>query len=409
MSEHVYIARQPIVTDSNMTYGYELLFRSLEEDGNLHTNYSDEMLATANVVVNVLNHIGIQEVVGEHLAFINVDKELLMDDILLTVPKDRFVIELLEHIIVDKEVVTRVKELKDLGYQLALDDANCHADFLENFQEILPFMDILKLDVSLIEIDKIQERLTELKSLDCKLLAEKVETKEQFDQYKAFGCELFQGYFFAKPDVIKKKALDPTYKRIFKLINLLDQDGSVESVALAFEDNPEITLQLLRFMNSSSLGLNAKIRSISHAINLLGKRALKQWLLLIAFAKSESHLGSFQSPLIELAQSRAKLMAELMKKFSEDSSRAHEAALVGVLSLIDVITQTSIEEVLAELDMDELIEKALIKHQGELGTLLKLAISIESFDIDNANFLLENLNLSQDTFQAALMASYRQN
>jgi c-di-GMP phosphodiesterase len=409
MSENVYIARQPIVDAEDNVYGYELLFRSLQDDGSLKPDFSDEMIATTRVVVNVLNHIGIDDVVGDHFAFINIDQELLLDDILLSIPKERFVIELLEHIKVDKQVIDRVKELKELGYKIALDDAHCDPTFLDNFRPLFPYIDILKLDVSQINLDILNDRIGEFKTIGCHLLAEKVETLEQYKNYKALGCDMFQGYFFAKPDIIKKKAVDPAYKRLFKLINLLDQDTDIDKISIAFEDNPEVTLQLLRFMNSGTLGLNSKIKSIPHAISLLGKKPLKQWLLLIAFSKTDSGHTGLSSPIIELVQSRAKLMSELMKKFSHDNLAPHEAALVGVLSLIDVITGTSLEAILEELDMDEKIEAALLTHEGELGVLLDLALSIESFDIEKANFLLGNLNLSHDTLEAALLASYKSN
>ena len=189
-------------------------------------------------------------------------------------------------------------------------------------------------------------------------------------------------------------------------MKLLDQDETTQTISLAFEEKPEVTLQLLRFMNSGSLNLNAKIRSIAHAITLLGKPPLKQWLLLMSFSKS----GNAQiqaSPLLDLARSRAKLMAELMKKISDDPLRSHEAALVGILSLIDVMTQTSIEVVLTELDMDDTIVNALTKKEGTLGILLELVIAIQEGDLYKTNFLLESLNISQSALRESLIASFR--
>ncbi len=407
MSLNVYIARQPIVTVEQKTYAYELLFRGPQEDGSVQSAFNDGMIATTRVIVNALNHIGVTNLVGEHFAFINVNEELLHDDSLFTIPKDRFVIEILENLIVDDAVIERVKQLREMGYRIALDDAHCDNAFLDNFKPLFPHIDILKLDVSLIDKEKLKEHINVFRSYDFELLAEKVESKEDFNYYKALGCRYFQGYFFAKPDIVQKKALDPAYKDIFKLINLLDKDASVQEVSMAFEANPDITLQLLRFMNSGYLDLTTKIRSIAHAITLLGKRPLKQWLLLIAFSKSESAHGGFNSPLITLAQSRAKLMAELMRKFSDANIDPHEAALVGILSLVDVITETSIDVVLAELMVDESIERALLQHTGELGTLLELAIAMENFDITKANILLGNLKLSHENLEKALLESFK--
>ena len=406
MSDHVYIARQPIVTLDNTIFGYELLFRALQTDGSVAVDFSDEMIATTRVVVNVLNHMGIDDVVGDATAFINIDKELLLDDIILSIPKERFIIELLEHIEVDEAVIKRVSELKSMGYTFALDDAHCEESFIENFKPLFPMISIIKLDVSLIDPAILETKMDDFRALPCKLLAEKVETKEQFEYYKNLGCELFQGYFFAKPDVVKKQALDPAYKKIFKLINVLDKDGDIDEVSLAFLEAPEVTLQLLRFMNAGNLSLKANIRSIEHAVSLLGKRPLKQWLLLIAFSKSDNKTDGRNSPIVDLAQSRAKLMSELMFKRSNDKKASNEAAFVGVLSLVDVITNTSMQIILDELDVDHPIQKALINHDGDLGELLKLAISMEHFEIDKANTLLGGLNLSHENLQEALVSSY---
>lgn len=404
MPNHIYIARQPILTAEQKTFGYELLFRAMQEDGSLQTIFEDGMLATARVLVNALNHVGMNNLVGEHYAFINVDEELLRDDIVFSIPRDRFVLEILEEISVSDEVMARIRKLKQRGYTLALDDVSCKAGFLEKFKPMFPYIDILKLDAMVIDSDFLNQRLAILKEYNFKLLAKKVENLEQFKFYQSIGCHLFQGYFFAKPDIVKKKNIDPAYKNIFKLINLLDSDVDIEGITQAFETQPEITIQLLRFMNSGLLGLSTTIRSISHAVTLLGKRPLKQWLLLIAFAKSQDSKQAFNSPLIDLALSRSKMMSEFMRRISTKSSDVHEAALVGILSLIDVITQSSLEDILNELRIDSELTVALIEHKGNLGILLELAICIEHFEMDKANQLLEKIQLSQTDMHEALVA-----
>ncbi|MDH5464847.1 MAG: HDOD domain-containing protein, partial [Thiovulaceae bacterium] len=274
---------------------------------------------------------------------------------------------------------------------------------------LFPLMDIVKLDVSMVDRDELLENRKKFGNFDFTMLAEKVETQEQFEFFKSVGCELFQGYFFAKPDLVVKESLDPAYKSIFKLINLLSRDTDIEVISSEFEANPSITLQLLRFMNSGHLQLKAKIRSIVHAITLLGKEPLKHWLLLIAFAKSEDNSfgDAFSSPLMSLAQSRSKLMSELMKKISDDKSTYHEAALVGTLSLIDIITKTSMETVLGALEMDKSIESALLDYDGKLGKMLELALATEEFDIQKANALLKELKIPQKSLENALVQSYK--
>ncbi|MCW8838383.1 MAG: EAL domain-containing protein, partial [Thiovulaceae bacterium] len=146
MDNSVYIARQPIVTDEKKIYGYELLFRSIENDGLESAQFGDGTIASTRVAVNTLNHIGLDKVVGDELAFINIDSDLILTDAILSVPKDRFVLELLETISITEAMLERIKELKKLGFKFALDDVSCSEEFLNNFRPIFPYLYILKLD-----------------------------------------------------------------------------------------------------------------------------------------------------------------------------------------------------------------------------------------------------------------------
>ncbi len=405
---NIYIARQPIIDQDQNIQAYELLFRSVQEDGSILPIFEDNLLATTRVLVNTLNHIGINNLVGLHKAFINIDEEMLMDNMIMTIPKERFVIELLETMTITDSLIQRIKELKDAGYHFALDDAHCDPGFLENFTPVFPYIDILKLDIRLIDIGILKTRIDTFKSYDFKLLAEKVETEEEFQQYKDLGCDLFQGYYFAKPKIISQKAMDPHYKNIFNLIKTLDKDLEIDDISKAFERQVDITLQLLRFMNSGQLHLKAEIKSIKHAIGLLGKEPLKQWLLLIAYSKSDhANSSSVNSPLFEMASSRSKLMFELMDVLHNNNKRSHEAAFVGLLSLMNSIVHVPIEEILNELHVDNEVYQAITKHTGELGLLLELVIAVEAFHLEDANRIAHQLKISEVAFKNALLESMR--
>ena len=235
MNTDIYIARQPIVTLDKKIYGYELLFRSIENGGLDSAKFGDGTVASTRVAVNTLNHMGLHKIVGEELAFINIDSDLILTDAVLSIPKDRFVLELLETIIITDEILERIKELKKLGFKFALDDARCDPKFIDNFKPIFPYLYILKLDATLINKDTLECHVEDIKGYDFKLLAEKVETQEEYDYFKNLGCVYFQGYFFARPNLIKQKALDPIYSEIFKLINLLDNESAIEDISDAFE------------------------------------------------------------------------------------------------------------------------------------------------------------------------------
>jgi EAL and modified HD-GYP domain-containing signal transduction protein len=405
MSQNIYIAKQPILNDKNEIFGYELLFRALDQNGKLEALFQDELLATAKVLVNALNHFGMTSLVEDNLAFINIDQEFLLDPIVFSIPKERFVLEILESTIVNEKTIARIKKLKEFGYKFALDDAHCNDNFIETFTPIFPYLDILKLDVSLIKENTVQKHLESFKKFDFKLLAEKVETKEDYELYKSFGCTLFQGYFFAKPDIVVKKSIDPAYKRIFQLMNMLDSEYiEIHEIVEELESEVELTIQLLRFINSSFMGLKKDVKSVQHVITMLGKKPLKQWLLLIAFSKSMASESSInKNPIIELALTRSKIMSELAKNLSHNS---HEASFVGVLSLVDTLLQVPILTVLNEINVDIDVQNALLKREGNLGKLLELVLAIEKFDMTKTDAMLDELNLTNIQLSAILQKSY---
>jgi EAL and modified HD-GYP domain-containing signal transduction protein len=408
MSENIYIARQPIVDNDKNIVAFELLFRSIQKDGSILPIFEDNLLATTRVLVNTMNHIGLNNLVQDKQAFVNIDEEMLLDNMITTIPKERFVLEILETVQITPTLVARIQELKDAGYTLALDDAHCDASFIDNFSPIFPFIDILKLDITLIDIEVFKQNLEKFKSFDMRLLAEKVESEEEFLAYQALGCELYQGYFFAKPKIITHQAMDPHYKNIFNLIKLLDKDMELDDLSLEFEKQADITLQLLRFMNSGQTHLKTDIKSMKHAISLLGKIPLKQWLLLIAYSKSEqSSSARIRSPLLELASSRATLMYNLMHALHKDMKKSHEAAFVGLLSLMHAIVHIPIEEILDELHVAQQIREAITDFKGEFGALLELIVAVEEFDLENANAIAQNLKISQESFRDALLESIK--
>ena len=293
MSKSLYFARQPILDINGQTYAYELLYRSSLEQG--FARIEDGRSATAQVLVNSLNLIGLKNILGRALAFINIDTALLMDDMVFSIPKDKFILEVLETIIITPEVVERIKTLKKHGYHFALDDADCSKEYILNFQPIFEYIDILKLDITLIDEAKLPQFLALFKKFKLKILAEKVETQEEFDRYKAFGCDLFQGFFFARPVIIENRRLDPEQILILDLIRQLTEDDHINDICHTFEQNVALTLQLLRFINSAAFSFRSSIKSIRQAVTLLGPNQLKSWLLLISYANPSTVLKDWKT------------------------------------------------------------------------------------------------------------------
>ncbi|KIM10098.1 MAG: hypothetical protein KU37_12005 [Sulfuricurvum sp. PC08-66] len=397
MIQQIFIARQPIIDADEAIYGYELLFREFKNQQfrNDANNLTNDQLATSRVLVNTLNHFGINSLVEKYHAFINADTHFLMDETIFNIPNDRFVIEILEYVTITPTILERIKSLKAKGYRFALDDYVFHASKEAEYAPLFALIDILKLDISNIDREKAPAFIEALKPYSFKLLAEKVETREDFELYKKLGCHYFQGYFFAKPEVRNHVSLDPKHAAIVKLTRMIEDDADINTLETAFSQHPEIALQLIRFINSAAHSLKANIKSIKHAISLLGKPSLKNWLFLLAF--SQSHEGNERtSPLFQLAHTRSKIMAKFADILYHNREYTSEASFVGILSLIDNIFQAPLTHILNELQLDKEIEMALLHYEGVLGKFLSLIFAIETYDIAKSAALIAELKLPDD-------------
>ena len=406
MDNQIRIARQPIVDRDNNLYGYELLFRDFNQlPGESADSFiSDNQFATSRVVVNALNQFGIQNIDGDHIAFLNSDATFILDDAILNIPADKFFIEILEDVTITDELIERIIFLKEKGYKFALDDATFEDKFLDNFHKALELIDILKIDITLTKPRAVRTGLEKLKQYNFQLLAEKVETKPEFEIYKALGCTLFQGYFFAKPEIKEQTALNPEAKEILSLISILDQDVSQNEIVDAFEKVPQISLQLLRYLNSSSMNLKASITSIKHALGLLGRPPLKNWLLLISFS-SGSDTGQV-TPLFDLVRTRSVIMGKLAALVNPDKFFTSAASFVGLLSLIDNIFEAPLEDIMNELNLDPDTKLALIAHGGVYGKYLRLVKNLETMDVQTCSELIKELTFTEEEVFDVLMTTY---
>jgi len=333
----------------------------------------------------------------------------LMDDMVLSIPKEKFVLEILETVVISEKIINRVSELREMGYRFALDDIDCSKEYIKNFQPIFKYIDILKLDITLMDESTLPRYLALFKQFELKVLAEKVETQEEFDKYKALGCDLFQGFFFARPDIIENKRLDPEQILILNLISLLQNEEDIDTVCTSFEQNVALTLQLLRFINSAAFSFRASIKSIRQAVMLLGPNQLKSWLLLISYANPAKGSSGLENPLLHLAQTRSNMMQTITQAFYKEKCNGvllDKAAFIGLLSLVEVLFQTPIENILQELNVDEEITQTLVNHVGNFGSIIQLIYAVELFDTDSVDKHLSELSLSHHDFSKAVEDAY---
>ncbi len=388
--KNVFLGRQPILDRNQSIVGYELLFRSADT---LHANVADYSHVDSFVISNVLSNFGIHEVLGNHVGFINVTAELLMSDLLEILPAEKTVIEILESVKVTDAMLQKCRELKERGFTLALDDNLYHPDY----EPLYEIVDIVKIDVLQIPSDALREMVEILGNRGLTLLAEKVETIEQYHFCLELGFDLFQGYYFARPAVLNKRKIDVSGVALLKLLELVCRDAEIAEIEEAFKHNPNLTYNLLRLVNSVVIGMKEKIRTLRHALVVLGMQQLKRWIQLALFASDKT--GAVGNPLLETAATRGRLMENLVGKWKyefQGRDYSDSAFMTGVLSLVDVLLGTPMQEILNQLNLDEEVRQAILERKGPLGSLLLLTEKLESMDFAEVALLLERYQCNLD-------------
>lgn len=353
--------------------GFEMLFRSAQS---LETaSFESVRQASASVMVNVLSDFGFEEVLGRHRGFFNLSREMLLSDAVELLPKGQVVLELLESIMADEEVVERCRVLKQLGFTLALDDHIYSPDF----HSVYELVHIVKIDILTTSPALLPETVRELRRWPVTLLAEKVESAEQFAVCCELGFDLFQGYFFARPMILAQNRIDVGKITMLQLMEQVMAEQELSEIEETFKHNPGLTYNLLRLVNSVAIGLRVRIKTLRHALTVLGLEQLKRWVTLALYASKDP--TGVNSPLLELAAARGKLMELLVKAHApREKEQSDRAFITGVLSLIDILFEVSMEEVVEKLNLVDDVRDALLARSGELGELLSLAERLEGAD-----------------------------
>lgn len=371
--QQFYLARQPIMDRREQLCAFELLFRSARS---AEAGVVDNMHATAQVMVNAFGDIGISGVLGSHKGFINLDAEFLYSDMIELLPRNQVVLELLETIVIDAAVVARCRDLKAMGFSLALDDV---LNMGEEIKPLLNVVDVVKMDLSLIASDQLPALVNEFKKYPVKLLAEKVEDRAQASACMEMGFDLFQGYYFARPEMLSGKRADPAKMALLRILTLMLSDAENERIVDEFKAHPTLSYDLLRMVNAAGNNMTVKISSLGHGLMVLGRRALQRWVQLLLYASGNG--GGMYNPLMQLAATRAKLMELIAHRVRpSDRDYAERAFMVGMLSLLDTLMGAPLPEIVARMSLQDDIEAALLHRSGDLGDLLALCGDVEACD-----------------------------
>ncbi|MGG0655153.1 EAL and HDOD domain-containing protein [Rummeliibacillus pycnus] len=391
----VFIGRQPIFNTLEQVHSYELLYRN----GNGKNKFPeiDSDLATVDVIINSLFSIGFEELSNGKPCFINFTENLLMSDIFEHLNPSQVVIEILEDIPITKTLVQRVKELKAQGYRIALDDFILQND-VKCYKELFKYTDIIKVDFlnsSKKERREIEERVKN-GFPHIALLAEKVETREQYQEAIQIGYKLFQGYFFMQPQIIRGNEIPANLLQYFRVIALLRmEEPDIDHIVEEIEHDVALSYKLLQLINSSSKRSKSKIRSIKQAILHLGFDDLKKWISILTYRESQKYNpGDTFDELMKTSLCRAKI-CELLAKYNRKRNTS-EYFLVGMFSLIDALLQRPMNSILVQLPLSDEIVETISGSNSIMQPYLQLAIALERMDLEMLTNLAEELEINID-------------
>ncbi|MHB8223171.1 MAG: EAL and HDOD domain-containing protein [Desulfurivibrionaceae bacterium] len=387
---NIFVARQPIFKRNKDVFAYELLFRSGL------TNYFDPLQdgeeATSKVITNSFLLIGIPAITEGKKAFINFSEDMLLKGYPSLFPKEIAVVEVLETVGATPEVVQACEALVGEGYVLALDD------FLyeDRFLPLIKLAKIIKFDIRQMSLAELEHQAKIVSRYNVKLLAEKIETNEEFEATKKLGFELFQGYFFSRPHIMEGRDIPGSklhYLQVLKVIQ--DEDYDFAELAKYVSRDVSLAYKLLKYANSAYFARRQKVESIEMAVAMLGQLTLRKWLSLMML----SYLADDKpSELLRLAAFRGsfcELIADQLLGRRKEAGMFHT---VGMFSLLPAMLDKAMADILPELALPENIQEALLVEVATpLSRTLRLVMAYERGDWEKTARLAGKLKINLDS------------
>lgn len=382
------IGRQPICAADGSLVAYQLLFRSSQEAANVVDGY----LATSTVLLNTFVEIGLDRVVGSKQAFVNLTREFLVGEHPLPNRPDMLVVAVLEDIEVDDEVVRGVERLKRRGFTIALEDVALYP----SLEPVFPLADIVKIDLRTVASTGLKEHCRQLRRRSVKLLAEKVETVEEFDACKGLNFDLFQGYYISRPHVLQRVKSQTNKVIVLQLLSqMCAPQFSFASLAEIVKQDAGLCCRFLRYVNSAFHGLQS-IRSVDHALIMLGAKGIRGLTALLQL--------SGMSDMPEQCVASAVLRGQMCRLLAEKliPNEAESLSTLGILSTLDVLLTEPMEVLLDDLPITPQMRAAILTHAGVTGAILKAVVAYDTGDWANAKIAGLRPETLRDAYLTAL-------
>ncbi len=367
LASNIFVGRQPIFDRKQEVVAYELLYRA--GNVNNHAEFPDGDRATTEVIINSVLDIGLESIVGTHPAYFNLTGSFIRGDHPLPLNNSQVVLEILEDVEPDQHVIEGMRHLAEKNFIIALDDFV----YSDKFVPLLELAHIVKLEVMGRSEDELRGRVEQLAPYQVKLLAEKVETHEEFEMCKALGFDYFQGYFLCKPHIIEGRSMPANRLVILSLLaKLQDPNADIEELEQLIVQDVSLTYRLLRFINSAAFALGKEVESVHRALILIGTNTIKKWVNLLLLARIDDK----PRELMRTALIRGR-MCELLADLHNHPRDRDQYFTCGLFSVLDALMDRPMAELLAELPLNNEVKLALLESEGEAGKVLTEVLNYE--------------------------------
>ncbi len=380
------IGRQPIVNSKQEIIGYEFFFRNDQDHGT--TPFEEDIQTCAKILSTAIDEMHESWLLGQQLAFINVDHVMLNSVFLALMPPEKTVLEVVHTLNVTPDIIARCQALKAEKFRIALDNPQHHP----NLAALIPIADFIKLDMREVDTPTATTWLKQYQTSQCQVIAEKVEQQAQFKALHAAGFQHFQGYFYAKPDNVVTKVINPSFEGVLHLLDLVSRDAENNVIEKGFKRDTTLSYKLLRYINSVGFGLSCEVQSINHALTILGRNQLYRWLTLLMVTAGNN---STSPALMKTSITRGRLTELLGAPYFEKNDRDN-LFIVGVFSMLDIILKMPMAQVIEKLSLPEAIVDALVDRTGMFGPFLKLTEACEDANNNDIVELAALLQLNPD-------------
>lgn len=381
-----YVARQPIFDRDKQVYAYELLFRD-GVDNRFPDINPDE--ATSKILAASHLSLGVEEISDGKLAYINFHEDTLLYRFPTSLDPKQVIIEVVETVQITNNLLLACKHIFDMGYKVALDDY----DFDPKWDQFMDYISVVKVDVLECGMEKVRNNVHRLKEYPVKIIAEKVETYETFEELKELGFHYFQGFFFAYPEVIKHKRVGASQASLLELMEASSRlEFDFDHINNILERDVALSYMLLRFINNPTVNKRNKINSLRHALNYMGEVEIRKFIALMALAKLNADKPA---ELVHVSLVRARF-CELIADHAGESNNPPKGFLVGLFSTLDAMLDQTMSGLMSKVPIDDTVREALCGEDNNLHQYLGIARAYESGDWKTIESTSESLNINTE-------------